>query len=1361
MKKILSILLAAVLVFSLAALVACQDSTPITTETETETTAPAETPLDSAIEYIRQLYKDTTKTNMDYNVVTSVKVGDKSFTVTWTVDVETITVVDNEDGTATIDVPDKAEADIAYVLTATVADEEGKTKSTSFERVVPKFEVNTWEEYFAAESGEEGLVIEGIVVGIISKTVGATNNCIYLHDASGKGGYYVYGMAEDPVTMGIEVGMTVRAAGAKDVYNGTHELKPTAVEIMSTEKTPVDPIDVTEIYKNAEDLKAADLVNLQGALVTVKGVEIGDQPGNGYHNFTLAGKTSYIRISGSTCPISPADQATFTSTHAANNGNTADATGVVCVYSGNFYLVPVTVDGFSNFVEVTRTPAEMVEFEAAKLSIPTAVHMTSNIDLVLAGSKYTDVTITWTSNNACAVVTGNKLVVTLQDEAQTVELTATITCGTESKTVKFTIAVDAKPTTVPAVVDTPVAGTAYKFMLTQGNLGQNLFIDGTMNGFYYNTTTDFNEAIDVYVEVVEGGYKLYTMVGEDKTYLSIEGVGAADSSDGKEHVNIIYSTTVQTVYTWNTEYKTFTTEITGTDSKDGTYYIGTYNEYRTFSASLISKIGTSFVAHLVEMIDASACTHSYTGACDTKCDLCDAARTDTAAHTYDNACDAQCNVCTELREVPGHVYDNACDKTCNVCSATREVPEHVDAEPADGKCDVCDLDLAHTCVDADTNFKCDICDETMMPAADATLTIEQAIALGQLYEHNTFSTDKYFVVVTIGEVYNTTYGNMNIFVGETTFIIYGTYSADGETRYDALDAKPVAGETIKVYGIIGNYSGNSQMKNGWIVEYTPSHVHSFADATCTVPATCTCGATQGDALGHIDVDPVDNVCDRCEYDMTHVCADANGDFKCDGCETVMLPAADSTLTIEQAIALGQVMAHNNYTSGKYYVEGVIESVYNAEYGNMYLVDAAGNKLTIYGTYSEDGVTKYNALDVKPGAGETIKVYGIIGQYSGTSQMKNGWIVGAASHVHDFADATCNTPATCACGATDGDKLGHVDADPVDGNCDRCGTAMADTHTCVDANGDLVCDHAGCSEQVIPAADSILTIPHANALGATYKNSSSGVYTDVKYYIVARIKSIENATYGNMTLVDDDGNEFSLYGSYGADGSVQYGSLTEKPGIGDIIKVYGIIGAYYQNVQMKNGWITEFTVHTCDFKDADCNNPKTCKYCGATEGEKAGHIDENSDGICDVCSLSTSAEPVKVSTTVDDYANANNWTMSAGSSSGGQWQEMVLDDVTITIDAGDANSGKWYSGNWRIYQTGNPSIIFTAAEGKTIVSVKITYTVSNTGVLTQGGNNISSGTVVEVNANSITFGVGNTGSATNGQVRISAIEVIYQ
>ena len=104
------------------------------------------------------------------------------------------------------------------------------------------------------------------------------------------------------------------------------------------------------------------------------------------------------------------------------------------------------------------------------------------------------------------------------------------------------------------------------------------------------------------------------------------------------------------------------------------------------------------------------------------------------------------------------------------------------------------------------------------------------------------------------------------------------------------------------------------------------------------------------------------------------------------------PTPDTELSIEQALALGTSKEHDKYTSGKYYVEGVITEVYNTQYGNMKIKDANGNILTVYGTYSADGETRYDALEVKPVAGDTVKVYGIIGQYNGTPQMKNGWIV---------------------------------------------------------------------------------------------------------------------------------------------------------------------------------------------------------------------------------------------------------------------------------------------------------------------------------------------------------------------------------
>ena len=49
-----------------------------------------------------------------------------------------------------------------------------------------------------------------------------------------------------------------------------------------------------------------------------------------------------------------------------------------------------------------------------------------------------------------------------------------------------------------------------------------------------------------------------------------------------------------------------------------------------------------------------------------------------------------------------------------------------------------------------------------------------------------------------------------------TLYIYGVYSADGEIRFDALSSKPVVGQTITLYGVIGNYNG-AEMKSGWLI----------------------------------------------------------------------------------------------------------------------------------------------------------------------------------------------------------------------------------------------------------------------------------------------------------------------------------------------------------------------------------------------------------------------------------------------------------------------------------------------------------------------------------------------------------------
>ncbi len=104
------------------------------------------------------------------------------------------------------------------------------------------------------------------------------------------------------------------------------------------------------------------------------------------------------------------------------------------------------------------------------------------------------------------------------------------------------------------------------------------------------------------------------------------------------------------------------------------------------------------------------------------------------------------------------------------------------------------------------------------------------------------------------------------------------------------------------------------------------------------------------------------------------------------------PSTGNTLTIPEAIEIGVSKDHNTYTDDKYYVTGTVKEVYNPQYGNMYIVDEDGNELHLYGTWSADGETRYDALEEKPIAGDIITVYGIIGQYNEIPQMKDGWIV---------------------------------------------------------------------------------------------------------------------------------------------------------------------------------------------------------------------------------------------------------------------------------------------------------------------------------------------------------------------------------
>ena len=163
-----------------------------------------------------------------------------------------------------------------------------------------------------------------------------------------------------------------------------------------------------------------------------------------------------------------------------------------------------------------------------------------------------------------------------------------------------TIVVDAKPTAyykaVP--VENPVKDTAYKFALVQANLGKTLYFTGEMEGNYLATSDKADKAVDVFLEEAEGGYKLYFMNGETKTYIEVY-----EYTEGKVGVQLTESAT--NVYTWDADMHILLTHLLDTD-----YYLGTYKSFETMSASKTSFITgdnaanvgvTQFLSYLVEI----------------------------------------------------------------------------------------------------------------------------------------------------------------------------------------------------------------------------------------------------------------------------------------------------------------------------------------------------------------------------------------------------------------------------------------------------------------------------------------------------------------------------------------------------------------------------------------------------------------------------------------------------------------------------------------------------------------------------------------------------------------------------------------
>lgn len=126
----------------------------------------------------------------------------------------------------------------------------------------------------------------------------------------------------------------------------------------------------------------------------------------------------------------------------------------------------------------------------------------------------------------------------------------------------------------------------------------------------------------------------------------------------------------------------------------------------------------------------------------------------------------------------------------------------------------------------------------------------------------------------------------------------------------------------------------------------------------------------------------------------------------------------------------------------------------------------------------------------------------------------------------------------------------------------------------------------------------ISIPDFNAICKELKEATGGT-TD--YVISGKIKSIDNTTWGNMIIVDDEGNELHVYGLYLEDGT-RYGLMENKPEVGDFITVYGKPYRYNYQPEMKKGYLLSATPTLPNFENVTvhANTPISSSILSADE-----------------------------------------------------------------------------------------------------------------------------------------------------------------
>ena len=578
MKKLLVVLLT--LALCVTTLASCDFINNLFGEKEPEVVYD----VDAAANYVYNLYKNKSVTAADFEVTAVAAIAGVKHTVEWSVNTDKVKIEKKNDTTYIVNVDEESAEELAYVLTATVKGGD-KTATKTFNLTVPKYVLTSFEDYMAAKEGDN-VVVKGIVVAINSKSAGNKYNHLFLADVNGKGGYYCYSMAKDPIADdGIELGMTVEVSGPVTPYSGMQEIKGGTARIVDSNKKTVETLDITTKIANGENL-----ANYVGLPVTVKGVEIKGQAlekdTDQYLNFLVGEKTAYVRTYVTDFPTTlPVDKKTeIDEAHAAHYGWKANATGILVLYSGNPYLIPMGTDCFEYIEKIVKTPEQKVAEALENLTIPTFISENTTLELPAASTIHTDVTFTWSVATEGYTITDNKIALTVSETPVELKFTVVAACGDKTGTKEITVKVALPEMSIneaikladnsTVVIVGVVTDIAEKDVWSEkyGNMSVTI-TDNTGSLYLYRISTKVELGDVIKVTGKMATYKENRQIAQGSTVEVLKVSTSAEATAAEDGTAVILAGKVTNIAekdVWSEKYSNMSVTIT---DAAGTYYL--------------------------------------------------------------------------------------------------------------------------------------------------------------------------------------------------------------------------------------------------------------------------------------------------------------------------------------------------------------------------------------------------------------------------------------------------------------------------------------------------------------------------------------------------------------------------------------------------------------------------------------------------------------------------------------------------------------------------------------------------------------------------------------------------------------------